>query len=158
MPRRFASDTSVSVEKSRAEIEKLLRQHGATGFMSGWVDSHAQTAFEMKGRRIRFVLHLPRPNDKQFTETRRGTRAMDVSTRMWEQACRSSWRALLLVIKAKLEAVQVGISVFEDEFLANIVMPDGRTVGEQVRPNIELAYRGGMVKPLLPDYTKGAKA
>ncbi len=150
MPRRFAQDTSVSVEKSRAEIEKLLRQHGATGFMSGWTDDIAHTAFEMKGRRIRFVLRLPRPSDKQFTQTKRGIRARDISNRLWEQACRSSWRALLLVIKAKLEAVQAGISVFDDEFLAHIVMPDGRTVGEQIKPNIELAYKGGKMVPLLP--------
>jgi len=58
-----------------------------------------------------------------------------------------------LVIKAKLEAVESGISVFEDEFMANIVMPDGRTVSEHVRPRIATAYESGEMPPLLPDYS-----
>ena len=35
----------------------------------------------------------------------------------WEQACRQRWRALALVIKAKLEAIDAEISTFEEEFL-----------------------------------------
>lgn len=62
---------------------------------------------------------------------------------------------LLLVIRAKLEAVESGISVFEDEFLANVVMPDGRTVSQHSRPMIATAYETGRVQPLLPDYSNG---
>ena len=43
----------------------------------------------------------------------------------WEQVCRQRWRALLLIIRAKLEAVASGITTLENEFLANIVLPDG---------------------------------
>ena len=156
MTRRYAEDTTVPVGQSRTEIERLLRKHGATGFMSGWSRSDAaHTVFEMHGRRIRFVLRLPDAKDKRFTETVRGARDAGVAQRMWEQACRASWRALLLVIKAKLEAVEAGISIFEDEFLANIVMPDGHTVSEHTRPAIADAYSGNKMKPLLPDYSKG---
>jgi hypothetical protein len=155
MTRRYAQDTAVPVEKSRAEIERLLREHGATGFMSGWTDDKAHTAFEMHGRRVRFVLRLPRPLDRRFTETKRGPRHKEISHKLWEQACRASWRALLLVIKAKLEAVEAGISVFEDEFLAHIVMPDGHTVAEHIKPAIADAYNSGKMVPLLPNYSKG---
>jgi hypothetical protein len=55
---------------------------------------------------------------------------------------------------AKLEAVEAGISVFDDEFLAHIVMPDGRTVAGHVRPQLALAYETGRVGPLLPDYSE----
>ena len=40
-----------------------------------------------------------------------------------EQERRRLWRALLLNIKAKLEAVESGISVFDEEFMAHIVLP-----------------------------------
>ena len=60
------------------------------------------------------------------------------------------WRALLLVIKAKLEAVTAGISTIETEFLANIVLPDNTTAGEWMLPQIDRAYRSGEMPPLLP--------
>lgn len=55
--------------------------------------------------------------------------------------------------KAKLEAVESGISVFEDEFMANIVLPGGRTVSDEVRPKIAIAYSTGGPANLLPDYS-----
>jgi hypothetical protein len=55
-----------------------------------------------------------------------------------------------LVIKAKLEAVESGIACFEEEFMAHIVLPDGRTVGEHVIPGIAQAYETGNVPALLP--------
>jgi len=62
---------------------------------------------------------------------------------------RRRWLALLLVIKAKLEAVESGIITFEEEFLAHVVMPDGRTVLQHVQVPIERAYIEGHVRPLL---------
>jgi hypothetical protein len=58
------------------------------------------------------------------------------------------------VIKAKLEAVAAGITIFEDEFLAHIVLPGGQTVAETIRENIAIAYREKRVQPLLPDYSR----
>ena len=67
-----------------------------------------------------------------------------------DQACRQRWRVLLLVIKAKLEAVTVGIPTIETAFLANIVLPDNTTAGEWMLPQIDRAYRTGEMPPLLP--------
>ena len=51
-----------------------------------------------------------------------------------EEACRQRCRALLLIIRAKLEAVESGITTLEIEFLANILLPDGGTVGQWLSP------------------------
>lgn len=58
----------------------------------------------------------------------------------WEQACRQKWRALALLVKAKLEAVDAKISSVEEAFFADIVMPDGRTVYESAREQVAIAY------------------
>jgi hypothetical protein len=153
---KFAEGTEVSVEKSRAEIEGLIIRYGATStaFMNG--PGRAMIAFEAKGRRILFELPLPDKVDKKFTHVVMGRsrvpspRSPEKAMVAWEQACRQRWRALALVIKAKLEAVETGISQFEDEFLANIVMPDGQTVSSHVRPKIAAAYDTGHMVPLLP--------
>jgi hypothetical protein len=147
---RFAESTSVSVEKSRAEIEKLIVRYGATAtaFMSA--AGRALIMFEAKNRKVVFELPLPDIADKTFVRDGRGSvRTLPRRQEAWEQACRQRWRALALVIKAKLEAVESGITTFEDEFLAHIMMPDGQTVGAHVKPTIENWYATGKVQPLL---------
>jgi hypothetical protein len=149
---RYAENTSVSVEKSKAEIESLLQRYGADQFMSGWDHSSAYIGFKMSGRMIKFVLPLPARNDPEFQTTPAGRRRRDegAAFKAWEQACRQRWRALALVIKAKLEAVEAGITTFEDEFLAHVVLPDGSTAGEFLRPQIAHAYETKRMPKLLP--------
>jgi hypothetical protein len=72
-----------------------------------------------------------------------------------DQQARQKWRALLLCLKAKLEAVESDIFSFEEEFLAHVVMPDGKTVGQHVVPGIRTMIESGvMPKSLLPDYSR----
>jgi hypothetical protein len=73
----------------------------------------------------------------------------------YDQEVRRRWRALGLVIKAKLESVESGIETFESAFMANIVMPDGKTFGKYAGPAIESAYSTGKVPLLLPAFTGG---
>src|SRR6185369_12608662 len=126
---RFAATTSVSAEQTRTEIERTLSRYGATSFAFYSSHGRAMIAFEAHNRRILF--ELPLPNDKN--ENKRA------------QAIRQRWRALLLVIKAKLEAVESKITTFEDEFMAHIVMPDGQTVASHIKPRIAEAYAGGQM-------------
>lgn len=148
----YAKDTTVSTERSRAEIERTLQRYGADQFAYGWDANRAMIQFRAERRLIRFVLTMPDPKDPVYTYTPTGKHLRDPDTahREWEKACRSRWRALALVIKAKLEAIEAGISEFEHEFLANIVLPDQTTVGEWMAPQIEGAYRSGMMPSALP--------
>jgi hypothetical protein len=101
---------------------------------------------------------MPGKTERRFTHHSRGVRTPDAALKEWEQAVRQRWRALALVIKAKLEAVESGISEFESEFMANIVLPDGKSVGEWMRPQIAEAYRIGEMPsmlPMLPDHSSG---
>jgi hypothetical protein len=149
---QFAEKTSVSSEQSRSEIERILTRYGATSFMYGWQGDSAVVAFEMQCRRICFRLPMPPKTSPEFTKTPGGRRIRSTveANKAWEQGCRQRWRALALVIKAKLEAVETGITVFEDEFLAHIVLPDGQTVGGFMQPQIEAAYQTGKMPALLP--------
>jgi hypothetical protein len=151
MPGKFARETNVSTESSRAEIERTLRKYGATdmAYMSG--QRTAAFMFKLNERTVRFVMEMPDPSAAEFWRTpgRKLDRSVDAASKAWEQACRQKWRALALAIKAKLEAVESGIACFEDEFMAHIVMPDNRTVGEHVRPRIAQAYATGGVPRLM---------
>lgn len=151
----FAAKTTVSPEKSRAEIETLLRRYGADQFVSGWDAGRALIGFRAAGRQVRFELLMPSPTDPAFKPKHRTwARSTSEATQQRHEAeVRRRWRALALVIKAKLEAVSTGITTFESEFMAHIVMPDGRTVGQHVTPAIEAAYESGKVRALLPEFT-----
>lgn len=151
---KFAADTNVSVERTRAEIERLIIKYGATSTAFFNAPAEAMIAFEANGRRVLFRLPLPERSEDRFTSYQRGKttyqRTPEQAFAQWEQACRQRWRALSLVIKAKLEAVESGITTFEDEFMAHIVMPDGQTVASHIKPRIALAYESGTMAPLLP--------
>lgn len=148
---RFAENTSVAPEKTRAEIEQTLRRYGADQFISGWDGNLAVLGFRCRDRQVRFTLRLPDRSEKRFlvTPKQHHRRSPEDAMKAWEQEVRSRWRALLLVIKAKLESVESGIECFEEAFLAQIVIPGG-TVGDLIVPQLAEAYERGTVPRLLP--------
>lgn len=145
---QYAKNTNVSSELSRIEIEKILVRYGADNFAYATATGKALIGFSLCNRKVKFILPLPKIEDFSLTPT--GRQRTDKSQYdAWEQACRQRWRALKLVIQAKLEAVECGISVFEDEFMANIVLPGGQTVGDFMKPQIEAAYETGRLPAML---------
>ncbi|GGC70428.1 hypothetical protein [Chelatococcus reniformis] len=154
----YAATTEVSVERSKMEIEQIVRRYGADGFLSGWEGDRAMVQFRCQGRYVRFLMTLPDRAEKRFTQHSRGARSPEAALKEWEQACRQKWRALALMIKAKLEAVESGIVSFEQEFLPHVLPPDGTTVYEQTRAAVALAYEQGTMPKLLPDFRSDADA
>ncbi len=134
--RRFAEGTSVPVERSRQEIERLLKTNGATGFASAWNKDRFTIAFEMRQRRVRF--DIPAPDPKTYRTPQK-----------WDAEDRRRWRAFLLIIKAKLELVQSGDADFDAEFLAQMLTPDGKTVGERLLPELAAVLSGASSMPPL---------
>lgn len=154
---KYAANTDVSSDRSRAEIERTLERYGARQFMYGWDQDCAVVGFVLNDREIRFVLPLPDRDSTDFTRTPTGRpRAATQARAEYEQAVRQRWRSLALVIKAKLEAVESGIVTFDAEFLAHIVLPDGRTVADNVVPRVQQAYRDHEMPSLLPEYSRKA--
>jgi hypothetical protein len=150
MTTRYAEQTTVPADRSRAEIERTLQRYGADGFMYGWEATRALVQFQAHDRYIRFIIEMPDRNDFTHTPAKRQRRSDEAIQTAYEQAQRQRWRALALVIKAKLEAVAAGITEFESEFLAHIVLPDGTTVGDWVAPQVARAYELGTMPKMLP--------
>jgi hypothetical protein len=130
--RRFAEGTTVAPENSRAEIEKMLVRAGATKFGQGWDGSNASITCVLKGRTLRFRVELPEAAS---------TRPKDQAKR--EAEIRRRWRAVALIVKAKLEAASSEVYTFDEVFMTEIVLPNRQTVGEWLGPQIADAYQGG---------------
>lgn len=122
----YAEHTKVPVDRTKAELEKTLQRFGAEGFGTYTERDKAIVVFSTADRRVRFILPLTEANEREL---------------------RRRWRALLLCIKAKLESVASNIESFEDAFMAHIVLPEGGTVGDKIRPMIVDAYKKGLPPP-----------
>ena len=151
----FAQGTEVPVERTRAEIEKLItRNYGAKEFGSAVMGEAASIQFVLQGRRVRFMLKLPdRDWAREVVIKRKRSRYYrkdmvpeSLVIPLIDAEYRRRWRCLLLAIKAKLEVVESGIATFDEEFLAHIVI-DNRTIFDRIQE----ASGGG--RPLLPPVT-----
>jgi hypothetical protein len=129
----YANRTKIPAERTRLDIEAMMKRRGADQFFSGDNGQAAMLAFRLNGRHIRFSLPLE------------GTRA-------GSQLLRTRWRALWLVIKAKLEAIDIGILTLDDAFIGETILPDRQTVAEYMRPQIAAVYKSGEMPKALPYY------
>lgn len=151
---KYAANTTVPVSKSKQHLEDLITRYGATTYMTGQKADGAVIQFEMSGRAVRFILPLPDRAATEFTKDRNGWALADsTAQKKYDQAVRQRWRALILVVKAKLEAVETGITCFDQEFMAHIVLPNGQTVGDDVTPKIIAAYETQQMPEMLPMLT-----
>lgn len=136
----YAARTEVTIGRSQEQIRSLLTKYGATAFGIMEGRGLAMLTFELKNKRIAFKLPLPpSPSDD----------ATQASMNTYAQLVRAKWRALLLAIKAKLECVESGITTLEQEFLAHIVLPGGKSFGDIYIPQIEQSYRTQTLPPLI---------
>jgi hypothetical protein len=140
---QYAAKTDVSSDRSRSEIERTLERYGATHFGYMTEPGRAVVAFRKADRQVRFV--VPLPDRSKFTRTPTGRVATESAAQSaYEQAVRQRWRALALVVKAKLEAVESGIASFEEEFYAYTLLPSGRTVFEETSEQVTTMISTGM--------------
>lgn len=163
---QYASNTSVETGASRAEIERTLMRYGARSFGYMTEDhagvSRSAISFVAHDRQIRMIVRMPSRDEREFTHTPSTGRLRTPSAALaeWEKACRQKWRALALLVKALLEAVEAEISTFEEAFLAFTVVPGsgGMTVADKVLVEMENAIATGAPAQLsLTSGTGGSK-
>jgi hypothetical protein len=158
LPPAYAKGTSVSVERSKAELDTLLGKHGAAqrAIMHDEPAGFAAVVFVLRGRKYKIEVPMPTPaavTPKAAAEPR-GWSGWDEARRaqwvrlQWEQACRERWRGLVLLVKAKLEIVRMGVSTFEREFLADLMLPDGHTAHQTIGAYMERLIADGYQQPL----------
>ena len=143
----YAERTSVPVERSEAEIKRVLQKYGAEkiGIMSE--PTKATIYFGVKGRDVQLVIPLVKKGDpvigkKGHTWTENGAQA----------EVRRRWRVMVLTLKAMLEAVDSQITTFDQVFLAHVVIPGtGRTLGDVLVPKLPALYEGKTLTALMAE-------
>ncbi len=133
----YAKHTKVDIFKTQGDILGLLRKHGATGFILDW--DKDRIGFKINDRSIIIQIKKPNKNDKQFNYYPSGKEIFDdkVSEQKYKQAIRTRWRSLLLILKAKFVAIEAKVSTIDNEFMANFILKNGRTLAEHILPQLD---------------------
>ena len=128
----YAKQTKVPIEQSKMTLEKMLRKAGAAqiGMFSDGVSLASVVMFKLEGRFVKLRI------------------APSTKMKNVEQEERRVWRVMLLLIKAKMEIIEAGLSSVEREFLADVMTADGRTVGELMKPALAASYESGSMQPI----------
>ncbi len=129
------SETEVSVSKSQDAIRKLIYAHHGTGIM--FLSQPPREGFEAMvtiaetAYRIRIVAKC-----QQFdTLDGRGIlRTKKTYTNLCEQEVRRVWRVLFFHLKALFEAADSGVIDIRDVILPYVVMKDGMTIADRLKP------------------------
>ena len=155
--RRYAEDTTVPVAKSRAEIDKLLRDWRCDQLQ--WSDDYkrgrAQLRFvwEHEGHNYLARFNVQMPDEvalkKDAIDGRNGCFSERKFQVLLDARGKHEHRVLLLWLKAALNAVEAGIVSAEAIFLAFLEGADGVTVAERAIPRLE-SLTEGSAERLLP--------
>lgn len=155
--KRFAENTKVTPEKSRAEAEGLLTKYGAKEVALMSSESAGKTAivFIANSRRVKLEIVYPTYAEwKKHAEKVKIYQYQDrytkVSTNWLRSELRRRWRVFVLRLKAKLEVCADDPAAFEREFLPDIMLPNGTTVGENIGPMLAEVYSGNRQLLTLP--------
>lgn len=148
---RYGHTTSVPVERSQAEIRKILNSEGCENINTMEADAGYAVEFIFSDRLIRFMIKYPSWDDPAICETDGGRiRSESQIEKAYEQEVRRLYRALCMCIKMKFEIVESGISCFEEEFLAHTVDPvTKQTYGTMLKPMVEQRLIGADHSPTL---------
>ena len=129
---RYAEKTKVPIFQSIEEIQRTVERFGASGFQYAVDENRAGVRFRFNEppRHIKMAVELP--DD--------------------EQGKRQRWRALLLVVKSKLECVESGIETFDEAWMPHIMVEaSGQTLGEIMLPDLQVKLETGKLPKLLPE-------
>ncbi len=145
----YAEGTTVPVEKSLAEIVTLIKRAGSQRIRQTEDVDALSVEFFLQDRLLRFSVTLPAVAQMPVRDGRGSILSDKQRADRAAASHRQRARALLLVIKAKLESVESGVETFEQAFLAHVVLADNRTVYEQVAAPIAIAYQTGKPQTLM---------
>jgi hypothetical protein len=158
MGRRYASDTSVSVSKSRGEIENVLRVWGAKQMQ--WSDDfdggRAMLRFIWEREGVtytaRFTIGVPTKEDirEESLDGRTGRFSQSKYDKAMSRRGMVEHRELALLLKAIFVAVDCGLISAEQVFLPFLEDQYGVTVSDRVLPGLAQMLKKGGTKNLLP--------
>jgi hypothetical protein len=159
--RKFAEDTTVPIQRSRAEIDKLLRDWGVEGI--AWQDDFANDHVQLRfvwangGEKYLARVGIKLPGRKSLEDDALDGRTLRVNEnkmrKLLDARGKREHRLLALWLKATLNAVDAGLIKAEELFLPFLEGKDGYTVAEMTIEKLPMLLSGSAERLLLPGRT-----
>src|SRR5437588_2913985 len=133
MMRGSYGDTSVPVDRTQGQIRTLLQKHhiGGVHFGEDWGRHLIWFSF-FKMKTMDEGHEVPMTVKMQVPLYPNPARWLSAPQTARDQRQRQVWRALYHYLKSQLDAVEFGLRTFEDVFMSDISLQDGKTIGEHV--------------------------
>lgn len=157
---KYAEGTTVPVDKSKAEIERIISKRGGdmVSFGYGRDSDHCVIGFRYRGMMLRFDMHYPSYDEVSTTTPRRfydRDKQAALVQRNKEAEQRRLWRVMLIRIKVKLETVEENPQFWDEELLPHMLVRGGQNVVSIVRDALDagtlLALNAGALPSQSPN-------
>ncbi len=145
----YAKGTKTTVISSRKEISQILVRYGASAPEFKETPDGIAVEFALSKRQMSVSLPLPTPQKYIRPGQRQTQDALAAAKRQCNREIMRRYRALALVLKAKLEAIASGISTAEQEFLSDLVLPSGQRAGDWIEPQLVRIYEESQLLPAI---------
>lgn len=132
-----AATSEVQVDRSIAQIKKLVVEYGCSGFQTteDYTKGSIEVSFMLNPSTGGHVpVRIPIQIDKVYAAMYAGkalpySGAAQVKAKRREQAARTAWRNMHLLIEASLSSVSLGVQTIEEVFMAHtlVALDDGST-------------------------------
>jgi len=134
---KYAKNTTVPVARSKQKLDELFESYGIEESFSGRSPRGDGIGFKYQGKV--YKMNVPTPSKDGKTE------------KQYDQEMRQRWRILYMSTKMKFEEIDAGVKTFEDQFLAQMCLPDGSTVADfmNLPKNKSLLEKSEMPKLLI---------
>lgn len=142
---KYAQGTTVSIQRSIAELTALTRKFGAKKFgYTSDEDGRSVITFATEQRVYRLEVEPSHPDEHRKTPTGRW-RDIAGAERAAEEETSRRWRSLVLLMKALLVAIDDGLMDTQTALLPWTLLPDGSTISQWAGPALDDAYNGGQM-------------
>lgn len=137
---RYATKTAVPVDRSMAEVRGILLKNNAQAVAIAESLDAASVQFIFENHPYKFIIKYPTFRDHQIQYTKSGKARTE--TQMHKEINdehKRLWRAMVLYIKAAIEAHQSGLVNLKKSLMGNLVLSDGsgQTVYQRLERDIE---------------------
>lgn len=126
---KYAAGTSVPVSSSMEEIRKyLVERMGAEGYAPIYLNGHEFIRFQINGIPVQMKVPDWAGDEREHKRV---------------------WRVMLLHVKSMWESLQNRVASLEEIVLPYVLLPTGRTLGEELPTRLHAAIQAGKMPLLL---------
>lgn len=134
----YAKGTSVPADRSMSQLRQLLLKNRADGVAIAETREGAAVQFVFERIPYKFHIHYPSGREEKIKFTPTGNeRSLNQIDKEIDAEVRRLWRAMVLYVKAAIEAHENGLVDLKRSMMGNIMLPTGQTMYQKLEGRLD---------------------